>query len=129
MRSLSFLYDYGYRFNPHFFLGIGTGVVWGYHSDDNDISFPIYSKLRVDFSKTRNTFFVESMLGTYLVHSYTDGLPFFGCSVGYSLGNLDIAIRYLIQGEHPFKGEYYKYEIDNYETSLNSIGLSIGYRF
>lgn len=124
--SLNLLANYGYRFNSHLFAGIGTGLMRGDYDGGYDYSFPIYLDARVDFFKTKNTLFAELMAGTYYCygHSETEGL-FFGFSLGYSIGNLDLAIRYLRQHEYPFENDYDK----NYEECLQSIGLSLGYRF
>lgn len=124
--SLNILANYGYRFNSHFFAGIGTGLMRGDYDGGYDYSFPIYLDARVDFFKTKNTLFAEFMAGTYFCYGYgeTEGL-FFGFSLGYSIGNLDLSIRYLRQHEYPFENDYDK----NYEECLQSIGLSLGYRF
>ncbi|MBQ8449547.1 MAG: hypothetical protein IJY64_01315 [Bacteroidaceae bacterium] len=123
--SINLLANYGYRFNSHFFIGIGTGFVWGeYKYDSENFSIPIYLDSRVDFFNTRNTLFAEFMAGTYFCGSTTNR-PFFGFSMGYSLGNVDFAIRYLRQHKHPIDvfGSY------EYEECVESIGLSLGYRF
>ena len=120
------LANYGYRFNSHFFAGIGTGLMRGDYDGGYDYSFPIYLDARVDFFKTKNTLFAEFMAGTYFCYGYgeTEGL-FFGFSLGYSIGRVDVAIRYLRQQEYPFENDY----DENYEECLQSIGLSLGYRF
>lgn len=124
--SLNLLANYGYRFNSHFFAGIGTGLMRGDYDGGYDYSFPIYLDARVDFFKTKNTLFAEFMAGTYFCYGYgeTEGL-FFGFSLGYSIGRVDVAIRYLRQQEYPFENDY----DENYEECLQSIGLSLGYRF
>lgn len=124
--SLNLLANYGYRFNSHFFAGIGTGLMRGDYDGGYDYSFPIYLDARVDFFKTKNTLFAEFMAGTYFCYGYgeTEEL-FFGFSLGYSIGRVDVAIRYLRQQEYPFEDDY----DENYEECLQSIGLSLGYRF
>ena len=124
--SLNLLANYGYRFNSHFFAGIGTRLMRGDYDGGYDYSFPIYLDARVDFFKTKNTLFAEFMAGTYFCYGYgeTEGL-FFGFSLGYSIGRVDVAIRYLRQQEYPFEDDY----DENYEECLQSIGLSLGYRF
>ncbi len=127
--SLNLLANYGYRFNSHLFAGIGTGLMWGDYDGGYDYSFPIYLDARVDFFKTKNTLFAELMAGTYYCygHSETEGL-FFGFSLGYSIGKVDVAIRYLRQHEYSFEADY-GWQTYDYEDCLQSIGLSIGYRF
>ncbi len=128
--SLNLLVNYGYRFNSHFFTGIGSGLMWGDYNGDYDYSFPIYIDARVDFFKTKNTLFVEFMAGTYYCYAYgdTEGL-FFGFSMGYSIGNVDLAIRYLRQHEYPFEREMSWSSNVKYKEGLERIGLSVGCRF
>lgn len=128
--SLNILANYGYRINSHFFVGMGTGLNWGDYDGSYDISFPFYYKARVDFSKTKNTMFTEFMFGAYLCEDNDpEDCIFFGFSMGYSIGNVDLAIRYLRQHAYPF--EY----VDSWgnnkkrKEGLESIGLSLGFRF
>lgn len=127
--SLNLLANYGYRFNSHLFAGIGTGLMWGDYDGGYDFSLPIYLDARVDFFKKKNTLFTEFMAGTFLSQDLlTGGGLFFGFSLGYSIGNVDVAIRYLRQHEYSFEADY-GWQTYEYEELLESIGFSLGYRF
>ena len=105
----------GYQFGPYLYLGAGVGVngMNGgsvYYDDDHTklrgTYIPLYGDLRINFSKKRNTPFIEAKLG-YGAGGTTDAVGggfFGGAAVGYSFGDFDIAFQFLSHNH------YYSYE-------------------
>ncbi len=52
----------GYKFNPYFYLGLGTGVNY-YLSHENNLSVPLYGHMRVDFMDQNTTPYLALNLG------------------------------------------------------------------
>lgn len=131
----------GYQLNPYLYFGVGTGVNgmdgefndwWGGHTDLRGTYIPLFANARVNFSKKRNTLFVDGKIGGSIAGDTGavgngDGF-FWTMSLGYSFGNFDIAF----QGVSHWRD--YEYYIDYWESDLDPIhffqmGVSIGFRF
>ena len=106
----------GYQLGPYFYLGAGVGVNGmngGPVYDDDHTKLrgtyvPLYGNLRVNFSKKKNTPFIEGKLG-YGVGGTTDAVGggiFAGGAVGYSFGNFDVAFQYM-NHSHSYRYEDY----------------------
>ena len=128
------LSSFGYRFNPHFYLGGGVGLAY----DDSNYSLflPLYIDARYDFSKQQKTFFVDYKLGGSPIDLLDEGIPslFNAVAIGYSFGKLDVAFQATYQNfERWGCADNYYYYYGNYcegaRGLIHSYGISFSYRF
>lgn len=145
--ALAAFFSLGYQFNPYFYLGAGIGINGmngDYHPDGpanhpklSGTYMPIFANARINFSKKRNTLFLDYKTG-YGTGGNTDvvgGGFFIAGAIGYSFGNLDVAFQ-IITHECNFDYEYYQsnywggyWETQNDYNAFLQYGLSVGYHF
>ena len=138
--ALATFFSIGYQFNPHFYLGAGIGVNG---MDGGNVSLynaihpylggtymPIFANARVNFSKKKNTLFLDYKIG-YGVGGSTDDVvgngAFVTPALGYSLGNWDIAFQFIYHVCNYYYGNSWNRRSDNNE--FFQYGLSVGYHF
>lgn len=146
--ALAAFFSIGYQFNPYFYLGAGIGVNgmdgdgdYGYLTSDHERSgtyMPIFANGRVNFSKKKNTLFLDYKIGYGAAgnnETIGNGM-FIGTALGYSLGNLDIAFQIINHESSGFEYEHYQnnYWGGYWETGYDynqffQYGLSVGYHF
>lgn len=121
------LLSLGHQFNPHFYLGAGTGVVY---VEEADLGFvPLFANARGYLSKSRKTFFCDLKLGYYVPVCIGDsdadweGEMYRSFAIGYSFGKFDVSIE---AAKHDF---YFSSNYDEIDLELSTIGLSFGFRF
>ena len=115
------LYSVGYQFNPYFFLGAGAGVM--FEDAEENTFIPLFANARVNFSKKKNTFFLDYKVG-YGIGLDTDGGVFVGAAIGYSFGNYDIALQTLVQEYVDDFGTK-----EDFDLTSSTVGVSFGLRF
>jgi hypothetical protein len=127
----------GYRFSPYFYLGVGSGLLYGLIESGGYM--PIYIDGRVDFSKKKNAPYVNLKYG---VGSFTDeyeylddkDAPFYyAIAVGYSFGKFDFALQYMVQKRWQSCDINYDdwgvVACDGCLEELNMFGLTLSYNF
>lgn len=129
--SLSLLSSFGYRFNPHFYLGAGVGLVFNEMNSNGFI--PLYLNARYDFFKRKNTFFLDAKVGYTLADVADESIPgaMTAWALGYSFGKWEIAIQYMALGyeKDGCESDYYNDYCDGAPGVANMLGLRLGYRF
>ena len=124
------LLSLGYQFNPHFYLGAGSGVMY---LEEVRLGFiPVFGNVRGYLSKSRKSFFCDLKLGHFLTtvgnprgETEWEGKMYRSLAVGYSFGKLDVAIE---AAKRNF--QFWDYDGGDYwDLKLSSIGLSLGFRF
>lgn len=128
--GFGFLTSFGYRFNPHFYLGAGIGITTD--SYDENVFLPLYLDARVNFSKRPKTFFFDYKLGFAPVDlmDYSTPYMFNAVSLGYSFGKFDVAFQTTIQTlEKDECSESYYYGCGGAIGDLVSFGVSCSYKF
>lgn len=118
--GLGALFSMGYQFSPYLFLGAGTGVL--YEDVIGNGFIPLFANGRVNFSKKKNTLFLDYKLG-YGIGLDEDGGLFGGVAWGYSFGRYDVAVQTLIQDFVCYQKD------DDFDYQSTSIGVSFGFRF
>ena len=128
------LSSFGYRFNPHFYLGGGIGLA--YDGSNYGLFLPLYINARYDFSKQQKTFFVDYKLGGSPVDFLDEGIPslFNTVAIGYSFGKLDVAFQATYQNYEKWNcpGYYWDYYYNSCSGArglIHSYGVSFSYRF
>ena len=127
------LSSFGYRFNPHFYLGGGIGLA--YDGSNYGLFLPLYINARYDFSKQQKTFFVDYKLGGSPVDFLGWGIPlsFNTVAIGYSFGKLDVAFQTTYQNYvRGICAGYDDYSYNYCEGAsglIHSYGVSFSYRF
>lgn len=145
----------GYQFNPYFYLGAGLGVNATGASDNignadhvplSGAYIPLYGNVRVNFTKKKNTPFLEYKMG-YGVGGSNASVgegQVTSCALGYSWGNFDVAFQ-VLGHSHDYEYSYteqhreYNYWTDRYEwksytrfeeetISLLQYGISFSFR-
>lgn len=146
----------GYQLNPYLYFGVGAGVngmgttyndYYSHlrHTDLRGTYMPLFANARINFSKKRNTLFVDGKLIYSLVgdtRAVGAGNGLFdqvggSFALGYSFGNIDVAFQYILWGNdyceyevrHYHYGGYYSWSSDNEEIDFSQYGISIGFRF
>lgn len=128
------LSSFGYRFNPHFYLGGGIGLA--YDGSNYGLFLPLYINARYDFSKQQKTFFVDYKLGGSPVDFLDEGIPslFNTVAIGYSFGKLDVAFQATYQNYEKwscpgYSWNYYYNGCMGASGLIHSYGVSFSYRF
>jgi len=126
--AASALLSLGHQFNPHFYLGAGSGVMY---LEEADLGFiPVFANARGYLSKSRKSFFCDLKLGYFLPvcigdsESDFEGRMYRSLAIGYSFGKFDVSIE-AAKRDFNLGSDY-----DDYiDLELSSIGLSLGFRF
>lgn len=126
--AASALVSLGHQFNPHFYLGAGSGVMY---LDEARLGFiPLFANARGYLSKSRKSFFCDLKLGYFLPvcigdsESDWEGQMYRSLALGYSFGKFDVSIE---AAKRDFSIYIEDYGDGDFE--LSSIGLSLGFRF
>lgn len=122
----------GYNVTPHFFLGAGSGVLYGERKDF--VNVPIYGDIRYNFSGRKvSTLFIDYKIGGNVVANKSDykGGVFLGAALGYDFGHFEIAAQYLFTQVKTKDRIYTGYGDYSYSAkwNLNHIGVSLGIAF
>lgn len=129
--AYSLLASYGYRFSPYFYLGAGTGFL--YDMSGENCYMPLFVDARIDFSKKKNTFYIDYKWGYTPVDLADEGEPgaFGAMSLGYSFGSWDIAFQYMIQENKGKCGGYYYWEgyCDGVDEEKEMYGITLNFNF
>lgn len=122
----------GYNITPHFFLGAGSGVLYGEYKDI--LNVPVYGDIRYNFSGyKRSTLFIDYKLGGNIIAKDDDfkGGVFLGVALGYDFGHFEISAQYIytkIETKDLIRTGYDDY---SYSAKWNQshIGVSLGIAF
>lgn len=86
----------GYNVSSHFFLGAGSGVMYGEYKDF--LNVPIFADIRYNFSGHKvSTLFFDYKIGGNVIANKSDykGGVFLGLALGYDFGHFEISAQYL----------------------------------
>lgn len=122
----------GYNITPHFFLGAGSGVMYGEYKDI--LNVPVYGDIRYNFSGyKRSTLFIDYKIGGNVIandDNYKGGV-FLGVALGYDFGHFEISAQYIytkIETKDLIRTGFDDY---SYSAKWNQshIGVSLGIAF
>lgn len=120
-KVLSSLVSVGYQITSDFYIGAGTGLMFGISKNNEFI--PLFGNARYYFSQKESSFFIDGKIGYgWETHKNNGGL-FTQASIGYSFGYINFAIVANTQ-----KLKYTKNGL-NTDTTSKNIGISIGANF
>ncbi|HEY5592414.1 MAG TPA: hypothetical protein VIK55_15535 [Paludibacter sp.] len=120
----------GYRFNPHFSLGLGTGL--RYYLDVKDLLIPLFADCRINLLKNNNSPYFGLGVGySFNPNSNFDAVgllvsPSFGLNIKISdIHSLNIGVGYEFQKRKSYTFDYY------YTSNKNSgcISINVGVSF
>ena len=131
-------FSFGYQLNPHWFIGIGTGVHY-FHYDEGCL-IPLFGEVRYNFFNRKNTPFLDYRIGgTFVVGNWEEGVycsdvsggNYGAISLGYSFGNVDLAFTYMAMNINREYSNYYYggWESHDADFRIENVNLSIGFRF
>ena len=132
---ISLMATVGYRFNPYFFIGVGTGEK--YYVSSEKYGIPFYGHLRLNLLNISVSPFLDAKIGCSTTH--VEGLfisPSVGCSWGFS-DNIafTVSLGYEYQRAKCFQANYIDTDNPQYADLLknkNDFGamtLKIGFEF
>lgn len=130
----------GYQFNPHFSIGLGTGL--RYYTDEGSTLVPLFADFRVNFMDNKVSPYFS--LGTGYSFDASDGFAGVGVLLNPAIGvnfkpsdkiGIHVGIDYEMQrmtfSHYSYSYTPTSYSSNSYTTSENSgaIGLTVGMSF
>lgn len=122
----------GYNVSSHFFLGAGSGVMYGEYKDF--LSVPVFADIRYNFSGHKvSTLFFDYKIGGNVIANKSDykGGVFLGFALGYDFGHFEIAAQYLytqVDTKNKIRTGFDDYSYSA-KWNLFHMGVSLGVAF
>ena len=121
----------GYNITPNVFIGAGTGCSYDFKLDYTIL--PVFGNARFYLAPTKSSLFVDVKIGggTVLGKKDIKGGVFVNPAIGYSFGNVEIALTYAFQRlkyeyDNYYYNKYYSYSShEKAKFNINRFGLSL----